>query len=131
MVGRVDALEVQGAVDHWKARGIDLSEVLTRVQEPPEFLGNYAIHKQDHGLEKALDLPHAATLCNQCGVVCPVKIPLPELMRKLREKPQAVIILTDGDIYGGWGSFDVPVLWCIVNNKRARPPYGKVVHIEV
>ncbi|WP_333839816.1 LutB/LldF family L-lactate oxidation iron-sulfur protein [Pelomicrobium sp.] len=38
------------------------------------------------GLEKALDLPHAATLCNQCGVVCPVKIPLPELMRKLREK---------------------------------------------
>jgi L-lactate dehydrogenase complex protein LldF len=41
------------------------------------------------GLEKALDLPHAATLCNQCGVVCPVKIPLPELLRKLREKQYA------------------------------------------
>jgi L-lactate dehydrogenase complex protein LldF len=38
------------------------------------------------GMENALDLPHAATLCNQCGVVCPVKIPLPELLRKLREK---------------------------------------------
>jgi L-lactate dehydrogenase complex protein LldF len=38
------------------------------------------------GLDQALDLPHAATLCNQCGVVCPVKIPLPELLRKLREK---------------------------------------------
>ncbi len=38
------------------------------------------------GLENAVDLPHAATLCNQCGVVCPVKIPLPELLRKLREK---------------------------------------------
>ena len=38
------------------------------------------------GLENALDLRHAATLCNQCGVVCPVKIPLPELLRKLREK---------------------------------------------
>ncbi|HZV53396.1 MAG TPA: LutB/LldF family L-lactate oxidation iron-sulfur protein [Rhodocyclaceae bacterium] len=38
------------------------------------------------GLDKAIDLPHAATLCNQCGVVCPVKIPLPELLRKLREK---------------------------------------------
>lgn len=37
------------------------------------------------GLEKALDLPHASTLCNQCGVVCPVKIPLPDLLRKLRE----------------------------------------------
>jgi len=38
------------------------------------------------GLEKALDLPNAATMCNQCGVVCPVKIPLPDLMRKLREQ---------------------------------------------
>jgi L-lactate dehydrogenase complex protein LldF len=38
------------------------------------------------GLEKAIALPNASTLCNQCGVVCPVKIPLPELMRKLREE---------------------------------------------
>jgi L-lactate dehydrogenase complex protein LldF len=38
------------------------------------------------GLENAVDLPQASTLCNQCGVVCPVKIPLPDLLRKLREK---------------------------------------------
>jgi len=38
------------------------------------------------GLENALDLPHAATLCGACSVVCPVKIPLPELLRTLREK---------------------------------------------
>jgi len=38
------------------------------------------------GLENARDLPHASTLCNQCGVVCPVKIPLPDLLRKLREQ---------------------------------------------
>jgi len=38
------------------------------------------------GIERALDLPQAATLCNQCGVVCPVKIPLPDLLRKLREQ---------------------------------------------
>ena len=38
------------------------------------------------GLENALDLPQASTLCNQCGVVCPVKIPLPDLLRKLREQ---------------------------------------------
>ena len=38
------------------------------------------------GLENAPDLPNAATFCNQCGVVCPVKIPLPDLMRKLRER---------------------------------------------
>jgi L-lactate dehydrogenase complex protein LldF len=38
------------------------------------------------GLDKAQDLPAASTLCNQCGVVCPVRIPLPDLQRKLREK---------------------------------------------
>jgi L-lactate dehydrogenase complex protein LldF len=38
------------------------------------------------GLENALELPHASTLCNQCGVVCPVRIPLPDLQRKLRER---------------------------------------------
>src|SRR5438128_3008408 len=38
------------------------------------------------GLENAIDLPQASTLCNQCGVVCPVRIPLPDLQRKLREQ---------------------------------------------
>ena len=38
------------------------------------------------GLENAADLPQASTMCNQCGVVCPVKIPLPDLQRKLREQ---------------------------------------------
>jgi L-lactate dehydrogenase complex protein LldF len=38
------------------------------------------------GIEKSLDLPQAATLCGECHVVCPVKIPLPDLLRKLREK---------------------------------------------
>ncbi len=38
------------------------------------------------GLANAVDLPFASTMCNQCGVVCPVKIPLPDLQRKLREQ---------------------------------------------
>ncbi|MEQ8857097.1 MAG: glutamate synthase large subunit [Pseudomonadales bacterium] len=55
MIGRVDALETEQAVNHWKAKGLDLSAILNPAVEPPEFLGSYAIHKQDHGLEKALD----------------------------------------------------------------------------
>ena len=38
------------------------------------------------GLENAPDLPNASTLCGACGEVCPVKIPLPDLLRQLREK---------------------------------------------
>ena len=38
------------------------------------------------GMENAPDLPNASTLCGACSVVCPVKIPLPDLLRNLREK---------------------------------------------
>jgi L-lactate dehydrogenase complex protein LldF len=41
------------------------------------------------GLENAPDLPNASTLCGACGAVCPVKIPLPGLLRQLREKQMA------------------------------------------
>ncbi len=56
------------------------------------------------GLEKALDLPNAATMCNQCGVVCPVKIPLPDLMRKLREQQFARKLKpwTERAAFGAW-----------------------------
>jgi len=37
------------------------------------------------GVDKALDLPQAATLCGECNSVCPVGIPISDLLRKLRE----------------------------------------------
>jgi len=37
------------------------------------------------GIEKSPDLPNASTFCGACAAVCPVKIPLPDLLRKLRE----------------------------------------------
>ena len=42
-----------------------------------------------NGLDQALDLPQAATLCGACEVACPVRIPLPELLRRLRERQMA------------------------------------------
>jgi L-lactate dehydrogenase complex protein LldF len=42
------------------------------------------------GMENAPDLPNASTLCGACAVVCPVKIPLPDLLRKLREKQMEI-----------------------------------------
>ena len=55
MVGRVDALQVEQAVDHWKARGLDLSLLLTPARQTADCLGVYRIHDQNHGLDKALD----------------------------------------------------------------------------
>jgi L-lactate dehydrogenase complex protein LldF len=38
------------------------------------------------GLDAAYDLPNACTLNGRCASVCPVKIPLPDLLRKLRHQ---------------------------------------------
>ena len=38
------------------------------------------------GVEEAGHLPNASTFCGQCEAVCPVKIPLPKLMRHWRER---------------------------------------------
>ncbi|MDH5184608.1 MAG: DUF3390 domain-containing protein, partial [Gammaproteobacteria bacterium] len=37
------------------------------------------------GLEQSRDLPNASTFCGRCAEVCPMSIPLPDLLRKLRE----------------------------------------------
>ena len=38
------------------------------------------------GLKKVPDHPSASSLCGACGEVCPVKIPIPALLRRLREE---------------------------------------------
>jgi L-lactate dehydrogenase complex protein LldF len=38
------------------------------------------------GIDKAGHLPNASTFCGRCESVCPVKIPLPKLMRHWRER---------------------------------------------
>ena len=38
------------------------------------------------GLEEARHLPNASSFCGRCEEVCPMRIPLPGLMRKLREQ---------------------------------------------
>ena len=55
MIGRVDLLHTDNALAHWKAKGLDLSAIIAPAQQPDEFLGSYAIHDQDHELDKALD----------------------------------------------------------------------------
>ena len=55
---------------------------------------------------------------------------VPEYLKANNIKPQAVINLTDGHVFGGWGQWSCPLLWCIIDNKRAKPNTGKVLHIN-
>jgi glutamate synthase domain-containing protein 2/glutamate synthase domain-containing protein 1/glutamate synthase domain-containing protein 3 len=62
MIGRTDLLEPRKAVDHWKARGIDLNAILYR-PNVPESVGRYCQIPQDHGLDRALDNQVLLDLC--------------------------------------------------------------------
>jgi glutamate synthase domain-containing protein 3 len=54
MIGRVDKIDVTRAVDHWKAAGVDLSQVLYKPVVAPT-VAQRCVRGQDHGLDKALD----------------------------------------------------------------------------
>jgi glutamate synthase (NADPH) large chain len=53
-IGHAEVLDVEQAVDHWKAAGLDLTPIL-HVPELPEGAARHNTTRQDHGLEKALD----------------------------------------------------------------------------
>ncbi|HEX7767755.1 MAG TPA: glutamate synthase large subunit, partial [Nitrospira sp.] len=54
MVGRVDKLKVQKAIDHWKAKGLDLTPLL-KAPDVAADVPRYCVQKQDHGLVDVLD----------------------------------------------------------------------------
>ena len=53
-IGRVDCLDVDRAVNHWKADGLDLTPIL-HVPTSPWEQDRFCSQEQDHGLDKALD----------------------------------------------------------------------------
>lgn len=55
---------------------------------------------------------------------------VPEYLAEHNILPQAVVVLTDGHLYGGWGLWNTNVLWCILDNERAAPDTGKAIHIK-
>ncbi len=54
MIGRVDMLEMKGPISHWKASGLDFSNILQSPQVPGR-VGRRCTIGQDHGLDEVLD----------------------------------------------------------------------------
>ena len=76
-IGRTDKLEAMKAIDHWKAKGIDLSKILYQPEVGPE-IGRYCQIPQDHGLDKSLDLTVLVELCREAiEKGTPIKATLP------------------------------------------------------
>ena len=62
MVGRANRLEPKKAIAHWKARGLDFSNILYQ----PDMgikVSRYCTGSQDHGLEKSIDMTRLLDIC--------------------------------------------------------------------
>jgi glutamate synthase (NADPH) large chain len=75
-VGRVDLLNVDAAVEHWKAAGLDLTSVLA-MPDVPEGTALHQTRLQDHALEKALDHSFMDACAASLTDATPVSVTLP------------------------------------------------------
>ena len=128
----VVAIDTSGSIG-----GIELSAFLTEVKSVCDTVHpnkvrllywdtevcqdeTYELHELDDLVTSTKPLGGGGT-CVEC---------VPEYMSVEGIKPQACIVLTDGDLYRGWGTWNTPVLWCILDNKSKKPDVGMAVHIK-
>src|SRR5438128_2351918 len=64
MIERVDRLDFKPALEHWKARGLDLSSILYQPDMPPE-VPRRCVRPQDHALESSLDHTTIIPACRE------------------------------------------------------------------
>ena len=76
MVGRVDCLVQRKDVDHWKAKGINLSSILYRPPLPSHVARRKKI-EQDHGIGRSLDVSLIEYCKQSLDEQTPVNLSLP------------------------------------------------------
>jgi glutamate synthase (NADPH/NADH) large chain len=64
LIGRVDLLEMEDAINHWKRDGLDLSKILTPAQKVFENTEVYNTQEQNHNLQKSMDMALVKTIKN-------------------------------------------------------------------
>jgi glutamate synthase domain-containing protein 2/glutamate synthase domain-containing protein 1/glutamate synthase domain-containing protein 3 len=102
MVGRVDMLDARGAIDHWKARGLDLGVILFNPQMPSR-IARRCVQAQDHGLAEALDfklIDHARDALEEKRRV--------EIRLPIRNVHRTVGAMLSGEIARRYGSAGLP-----------------------
>jgi len=106
MVGRVDMLDVEPAVDfwkdHWKARGLDFSAILYNPPVPSR-VARRRVQAQDHGLEQALDHKILGQVHDALETLAPIEVNLP-----VRNIHRSVGSLLSGEIARRYGSAGLP-----------------------
>jgi glutamate synthase (ferredoxin) len=83
MIGRADRLDFAPALDHWKARGLDLSSIL---HQPAvhQSVARRCVVAQDHGLERSLDQTTLIPACREAidhGTPIALRLPIRNVNR--------------------------------------------------
>ena len=106
MVGRVDMLDVEPAVDywkdHWKAKGLDFSAILYNPPTPSR-VARRCVQAQDHGLEQALDHKILLQVHHALTTLVPVEVMFP-----VRNIHRSVGSMLSGEIARLHGSAGLP-----------------------
>jgi glutamate synthase domain-containing protein 3 len=102
MIGRVDMLEMQPALDHWKARGLDFSAILYNPQVPGR-VGRRRLIGQDHGLSEALDHKLLSLAKDAIDSAKPVNMEL-----DIRNVNRSVGTMLSGEVARRYGSAGLP-----------------------
>ncbi len=102
MVGRVDMLDARPAVQHWKARGLDLSAILYNPPLPAR-VARHCVHAQDHGLQHALD----HQLMERARPALEERIPV-AMSFPIRNVQRTVGAMLSGEIARRYGSEGLP-----------------------
>jgi glutamate synthase (ferredoxin) len=102
MIGRSDRLEMRTAVEHWKANGVDLSQILYQ-PDVPAGVSRRAVRAQDHGLERALDNTLIALAAASLERREPVEIKLP-----IRNEHRTVGTMLGAEVTRRHGSEGLP-----------------------
>jgi len=102
MVGRVDMLDVQAAVDHWKASGLDFCAILENPPLPARVARRCTV-AQDHGLDQALDHELIGLAHDALESAQPLKAALP-----IRNVHRTVGAMLGGEVARRYGSAGLP-----------------------
>jgi len=94
MTGRVDRIEMRAAVEHWKARGLDYSQILYNPTTPAR-VGRRCMIAQDHGIDNAFD----RKLLGLLDGALPVEVEMP-----VRNVDRSVGAMLSGEIARRHGS---------------------------
>ncbi len=116
MIGRVDRLDMVEAIEHWKAKGIDLSRLLHSVPPKPG-VAIYNCERQEHHLDRAMDHELIAAARPALDAREPVR-----LERPIRNVHRTVGAMLSGEVARRYGHAGLPqdTIWITFNGNAGQ-----------